>query len=232
MSSKEKLIHEKLRGYKGIVIGQFSILIIFLFAFPYFTKYPFPYYSQVLLVFISILLLVINYLSFELLKDLTDSKFIVYLVVSSLTLAVVLQFLDGISMLMPSMPSYQFLMLVAILLSLVPFLILLYLIFNDIFREKHDIVYRLWGCACIYLLFGVCFCLIYTMFAYAHPLEFGKTKIDIYVFVDCYNYSFYTLAGIDSPFPNFSNIVKNLSVIESVFSNLYVILVVGRLLSK
>lgn len=104
---------------------------------------------------------------------------------------------------------------------------------NDIFREKHDIIYRLWGSASIYMLIGASFGLFFTLMETIMPREFQlNTPFDIFHFIPCYNFSFYNLAGMDSPYDNFSILVKNMAVIESIFSNLYIVLVVGRLLSK
>jgi hypothetical protein len=83
------------------------------------------------------------------------------------------------------------------------------------------------------LLIGAVFGLAYALLEMIIPQEFGITSsMDIFHFIPCYNFSYYTLAGIDGPFESFSVLVKNLSVIESIFSNLYIVLVVGRLLSK
>ena len=104
---------------------------------------------------------------------------------------------------------------------------------TDIFREKHEISYRLWGSASIYVLFGATFGILFILMEMLLPAEFNiYDPTNQFYFTHCYNLSFYTLAGIDSPYEEFSLLVKNVTVIESVLANLFIVLVVGRLLAK
>ena len=47
-----------------------------------------------------------------------------------------------------------------------------------------------------------------------------------------YKLSFFTLGGVDNPFENSNDIIKSVAATEALFTHLYVVLVVGRLLSK
>ena len=48
----------------------------------------------------------------------------------------------------------------------------------------------------------------------------------------CYIYSGYIVASIDIPDNNFSQFVRNTFVLESIFTHLFEVMIIGRLLSK
>ncbi len=228
-----KIISERLKGYKWILAGQLIVMITFLFLFELFVRYPFQNWQQMLVIFLGAILLIMNYFSYELIKDLTDIKFFQRLVLILLCLAVVSSIVAGLNSFGGSTLFYRYVMTGSLSASILSFIILLYFMLIDIFSEKHDVSYRLWGSASIYLLIGSVFGLAYSLLETILPNEFNiNTPLDIFHFIPCYNFSYYTLAGIDSPFTDFSLLVKNISVMESIFSNLYIVLVVGRLLSR
>lgn len=227
------IISERLKGYKWILAGQLVVMITFLFLFELFVRYPFQNWQQVIVVFLGAVLLIMNYFSYELIKDLTDIKFFQRLVLILLCLAVLSSIIASLNAFGGNTLFYRYVMVGSLMASILSFIILLYFMLKDIFSEKHDVTYRLWGSASIYLLIGSVFGLTYSLLETILPNEFNiNTPMDIFHVIPCYNFSYYTLAGIDSPFTDFSLLVKNISVMESIFSNLYIVLVVGRLLSK
>lgn len=228
-----EISRERLKGYKFILIGQLLVAISFLFLYEFFFRHPFQGWRMILTGWIGILMMLMNYLSYELIKDLTENNFIRKLIFSFLWIGVLSGILGATGIFEEGTANYKLLSGFSVSFSLISFVILLYFMFADIFRESHDITYRLWGCASIYLLIGSAFGLFFTLLEIIYPEEFGiSTVYDIFHFIPCYNFSFYNLAGIDAPFENFSLLVRNIAVIESIFSNLYIVLVVGRLLSK
>jgi hypothetical protein len=228
-----QITSERLKGYKWILAGQISIAIIFLFAYELFDRYPFPNWQPFLVGIIGIMMMAMNILSYELIKDLTDNKIVQKTVLLFLWTGVLLGIVTGMGIIESKSFLYKIFSASSVSLSFVSFIILLFYMINDIFKEKHDIIYRLWGSASIYMLIGSTFGLFFTLLEIIIPNEFMiNTPFDIFHFIPCYNFSFYNLAGIDCPFENFSMLVRNIAVIESIFSNLYIVLVVGRLLSK
>lgn len=224
---------ERLKGYKWILSGQLVVMFTFLFLHELFVRYPFQYWQPILVLFIGTILMLMNYFSYELIKDLTDSKFFQRLILILLSTSVVLSIISGLYAIGSNLIYYRYIMIGSLLGSVVAFVILLYFMLTDIFSEKHDVTYRLWGSASIYLLIGSVFGLIYSLLEMIVPNEFSiQTPLDIFHIIPCYNFSFYVLSGIESPFTDFSLLVRNISVMESIFSNLYIVLVVGRLLSK
>jgi len=223
----------RLRGYKLILIGQVLVMVVFLFGFEFLSRYPFENWEKLLISIIGFLMITINFLVYNLLKELTSSKNIQYTIIILLGIGVIIPIIAALFKLEPASESFRNLSILSLAASLIAFVILLYFMVLDIFKEKHEISYRLWGSASIYLLFGAIFGLIYTLLEMIIPAEFALDKAqDIFYFIPCYVLSFYTISGIDSPFEEFSLLVKNITVIESIFANLYIVLVVGRLLAK
>jgi hypothetical protein len=224
---------KRLKGYKSILAGQVSIITIFLFVFELFQRYPFMHWESVLIGAIGIIMIVMNLLTYWLIKELTNSKAVQYTIVTLIWLSVLLSISIGTEKISPQNSYFTSILAFSLGCSIVSFSIVLYYMIIDIFKEKHEISYRLWGSACIYLLFGAVFGLLYGFLEVLIPNEFMvDTPIDAFHIIPCYNLSFYTLSGIDSPFENFSMLVKNLTVIEAIFSNLFIVLVVGRLLAR
>jgi len=228
-----KILSARLRGYKWILAGQLLVMTNFLFLYELFLRHPFLYWREILLAFTGALLLLMNYLSYQLVRELTENILIRRFVVVLLYVGVLLALITGMELVDKGTLLFYAMMILSTSASLVSFLVLFYLMTYDIFNEKHDVTYRLWGSACIYLGIGASFGLAYCLLELFLPGEFAiDSTIDIFHFIPCYNFSFYTLAGMESPFTNFSPLVKNISVIESICSNLFIVLIVGRLLSK
>ncbi|HYC87499.1 MAG TPA: hypothetical protein VEB86_19835 [Chryseosolibacter sp.] len=228
-----RVLSARLRGYKWILAGQLMVMTNFLFLTELFSRHPFPYWREILLGLTGGLLLLMNYLSYQLVKELTESVFVRRFVMVLLYAGVILALITGMEVIDKGSSLFYTAMILSTSSSLVSFIVLFYLMTNDIFNEKHDVTYRLLGSACIYLGIGATFGLMYCLLELLLPGEFGiVSELDIFHFIPCYNFSFYTLAGMDSPFPEFSPLVKNISVIESIVSNLFIVLIVGRLLSN
>ncbi len=226
-------ISERLSGYKWLLLGQILVVLMFLVVYEFFYHYPFDNWQKILMGIIGILMIGMNYLSFELIKDLTDSKIVIRTMLVLLWIGVLMSLFVGFEILERANPLNNVLSIISMFSSLLAFLFLFYLMLYDIFNEKHDINYRLWGSASIYFLIGSIFGLLYMITGILFPeqFQFGKQH-DMLNFIPCLTHSFYILSGIDSPYEGFSLLIKNISVFESLLSNLYIVLVVGKLLSK
>lgn len=111
-------------------------------------------------------------------------------------------------------------------------LTMLYYCIIDIFRDTTDTTNRLYGAACIYLMIGISFGSLYDVVNLAFPSSLGLAYgYGLPGYIRCLHYSFSVLSGLDTPYPDAIELVKNIGILESIYSNLYVVLVVGRLLS-
>lgn len=124
------------------------------------------------------------------------------------------------------------LLLWALIISVFIFFTILFIMIRDIFIEKHDITYSLIGAANIFLSLIVTFSFILSIFILAYPtLIPGVTTVN-----EIYNIAFvissYSIAGIDFPYNNVPQILKNITTFESIIVHLYAVMIVGRLLSR
>lgn len=106
-----------------------------------------------------------------------------------------------------------------------------YVAVKDIFRFKHEMIYSLLGAANIFLLIGSLFAFVIAMFGCLFP---GMVvPIEQGLILDNYSniLSFYTLASIDVPM-EVNPFIGRILVIESIFAHLFVVIIIGRLLSK
>ncbi len=131
-----------------------------------------------------------------------------------------------------SSPLYFWMALLNQLGSFTAFVIILVLMIHDIFTETHTIGYRLLGAACIYLNIGVVFSFIYGAINVVLPNAMGLgIPAEFTSYMHCVNYSYYILAGIDHPYL-VSGVIGSVAVIQSLFANLYIVLLIGRILIK
>ena len=124
------------------------------------------------------------------------------------------------------------LLLWAVAISIFIFFSILFITIRDIFTEKHDLTYALLGAANIFLSIIVTFAFIIALLLLSYPgLMPGLNTVN-----DINNASFvissYSVAGIDFPYNNIPQIVKNITTFESIIMHLYAVMIVGRLLTR
>jgi len=159
--SSPKAIGERLRGYKWLLLGQLTIMFIFLVVYQLLTEYPFPNWQEIVVSITGLVMLVMNYLTYELIKDLTNNKFIQYFILILLWFAVIVGIITGLNIVDKTSILYFIMSLSKMVCSFVAFSVLLFYMVYDIFNEKHDVSYRLWGSAVIYVLIGATFGMFY-----------------------------------------------------------------------
>ena len=103
---------------------------------------------------------------------------------------------------------------------------------RDLFRGRHQSADRLWGSACIYFMSGFAFASLYATILMLEPAAFGKPLApDAYVFFETMYLSFNALVGLDTSYPDATRLVRNLALLEGLWSQLYLVLLIGRLLT-
>ncbi len=132
-------------------------------------------------------------------------------------------------------PSFSqrttFLMLGHGMLALVQLEVIAFAI-RDLFRSRHRADDRLWGSACIYFMSGFAFASLFATVLVVHPLAFGeKLPSEAYVFFETIYLSFNSLVGLDTSYPEATRLVRNLALVEGIWSQLYLVLLIGRLLT-
>jgi len=113
------------------------------------------------------------------------------------------------------------------------FCTIIYYTIIEIFGEKSNMEERMWGSACIYLMISISFASVYDIVCLVYPNATGVLhEMRFHSYMMCVAYSMNVLGALDSSFPDAMLIVKDVSIIEAVWSNLFSVLLVGRLLSK
>ena len=110
--------------------------------------------------------------------------------------------------------------------------IVIYNCVNDIFTGKKLSAEKIWGAACIYLMIGISFGSVYDLVNIANPGSMGlNVSQGLESYMVCIFYSMTIIGGHDAILET-EPIIQNLGIIEAVWSNLFIVLLVGRLLGK
>jgi hypothetical protein len=103
----------------------------------------------------------------------------------------------------------------------------------DIFAGNKMSQEKLWGSACIYLMIAISFGSVYDLINIANPGSMGEPlKLGLDSYTACIAYSMTILGGQDPAFPNATPLIANLGIMEAVWGNLFIVLLVGRLLGQ
>ncbi len=112
------------------------------------------------------------------------------------------------------------------------FVICIYVILKHVFSSNETKVDHIWGATVAYLLLIVIFSEIYEYITIFNPTYLGKTYVmGTPNYIQCLMFSINTMSGLDSVYPEAHPILKKLASIESVIGNLFLVIILGRLLS-
>ena len=102
---------------------------------------------------------------------------------------------------------------------------------RDIFARGGVTSDKLWGSACVYLMIGFVFGDIFDLLNLLKPGTFGvEIPVGFASYLGGVYFSYATLGGVDAGYDQMSRLVRNVSVIESLFGNLYLVFLIGRIL--
>jgi len=178
------------------------------------------------------IIILINIVAFILVRRFVKDNFMFFSYTFAVLLSIAFVFL-GQGPIASTLPPADLKMygLLGIGFQIVSLIFILSIVFIDIFRKRHDLTYCLSGAACIFLLIGTVFAALYAFIEVCSPGALTKTAYDN-VLVPSLTYSFYIISGQDPVIQDAGPVIRNLSIFESIFSNLYAVMVVGRLLTK
>jgi len=111
---------------------------------------------------------------------------------------------------------------------------ILYIVINDIFTQRHDLSYSLLGAVNIYLIITAVFAGIFSIYEASYPGIITGVEILLEnIYLVSHIFSIYLMVGIDVPgFEGANNIIKQIGLLEALISNIFIIFIVGRLLTK
>ncbi len=229
--SRGELQQEKTKDYRNIVIIQITIIVFGLtLSEPLLSDSKSPESKLIISIF-SFFGALYAFLLWDLLRNFTTSKILITTILTVLSGIVVIGSLV-------EFPYYQILhiadrqtyllcihgLLFPIEITVIGFTI------RDIFSGKFLSPDKLWGAACVFLMIGISFGSLYDLITIALPGSLGaEIELGLPNYSECVTYSFSVLGGVDSGLTP-SRLIRNISVIESVWGNIYGMLIIGKLL--
>jgi len=224
----------KKKHYQQLIVLQAIMILLIMIAFQALNEIGIKDINNILTPIFGIMGILLSYVMWSMIRQFTKNPFII---ISSL-ICLFSRFAIAIfinSNLLESLSEVQKdrLVILSILLSIYGMSVMMLFMIQDIFNEEHEITYRLWGAGCIYILIGPLFGNVYNLVEILQPGSIGITGADMSSkLMHSMTHSMYIISSLDSKYEHVSGLIRNISVIESIFINLYIVLLVGRLLSK
>lgn len=172
-----------------------------------------------------------SYLLWDLLRNFTRNKTLIYIFLAALV--------GGVGTgILGEFPYYQILevenrqLYLGVIHSLLfPIEVtVIALAIRDIFAGEFLTPDKLWGAACVFLMTGISFGSLYDLICIVSPGSLGPLELGLPNYAESVRYSLCILGGIDPANPDASRLIRNISVIEAVWSNLFVVLIIGKLM--
>jgi hypothetical protein len=225
------LPREKLKDFKNVVPVQIALLLTTFLAKGIMELFHTPYSDKITeLLFFSILGVYV-FLLWDMLRNYTKSRTLLLF----LLVLIMGTFLTGVIFVNPfiallEMREFRIVtcLIMATLLMVETFVV--YFTITEIFKHDLSVSERMWGAACIYLITGIAFGSVYEIIDIISisSLDFGIPLGTLH-FIKSISFSFHILAGTGISYPC-SELVTNITTIESLWGNLFIVFVVGRLL--
>jgi hypothetical protein len=231
----DALMNEKQRDFRNVVILQISIIVSALLLkdgldlMGMENSYVFRDFFFLALGGFYVMVL------WDMLRNFTQSAFIIYtlFVVIVGTYILTLVTVNPLYKLFATESEQQpYLLFIHSILFLVEGTTIYFAIL-DIFTGNKMSQEKLWGSACIYLMIAISFGSLYDLINILKPGSMGTPlAMGLESYTACVAYSMSILGGQDPPFQNAVPLIKGIGIVESVWGNLFIVLLVGRLLGQ
>src|SRR5688572_26272872 len=231
-SLKNSLSLEKQRDYRNIVLVQVIIIVFGLTLTEFLEGGSKTAVAKPIITIFSIFGVTYAFLLWDLLKNFTKSKALIriyFVMLIGITLVGTLVEFPYYQVIeFPNRQLYLFLihgLLFPIEITVIAFAI------RDIFSGEFLTPDKLWGAACIFLMTGISFGSLYDLICIVKPGSLGKEiESGLPNYAECVTYSLSILGSTDAGYPNVSRLIRNIAVLEAVWSNLFVVLIIGKLM--
>jgi hypothetical protein len=230
----KELQSEKRKDYRNVVLMQVLIIVLGLTLSEFLVEgeqtTPASKFVISIYTFFGALY---SFLLWDLLRDFTSNRILINTVLIVLSSIVVIGMLS-------EFPYYKVLHFedrrsLLLGLHLPVFLIEVTVIgfaIRDIFSGEFLTPDKLWGSAAIYLMIGICFGSLFHLICIFRPGSLGDNlDIGFANYSECAAYTMSILGGADPGHPGATRLIKNIGVIEAVWSNLFVVLIIGKLMT-
>lgn len=111
--------------------------------------------------------------------------------------------------------------------------ICVYFMCINLFIEENPIREKLWASVCVYFMIGATFGTLYSLLLFVNPGSLGmelSRPVDIYIMGLVY--SFNVISGLDPIYAEASETIRMTAVLESIFTMLFMVILIGRLLGS
>jgi len=108
-----------------------------------------------------------------------------------------------------------------------------YFMCNNLFIQENPIKEKLWASVCVYFMIGATFGTVYSLLLILNPTGFGmELTRPAEIYIMGLVYSFNVISGIDPVYEGASETIRMTAVLESIFSMLFMVILIGRLLGS
>lgn len=227
-----ELTNEKIRDFRRIVFAQVSILVT-LFILELFTWLAFPLYLELAETIFFAALGIYAFLLWDMLRNFTTSRRIVMLNFIFIMGVFVAGFIcvNPFWPMEPSTPYRTMLIAIQACLLAVECFVVGFTI-REFFKRDLDLPVKLWGAAALYMMIGMSFGSLYEILCVLQ-LDCLGTDIPLrtVAMMKRVGFSFMVLCGMDIPY-NITSLINSVMTIESLFGQIFIVLIVGRFLLK
>ena len=229
----KELTDEKIRDFKRLTLIQGAI-IFSLFLLDLFIYLQFPYHIELAEIIFFMLLGIYVFLLWDMLRNYTTSRKLILLNF----IFIMGDFLIGLIVVNPFIhmeptPVYKlFLAGIQVCLLAVECTVI-YFTLMEFFKKDLSMSMRLWGAACIYLMIGLAFGSAYEIVCVLEIQCMGiEIPLQTMALMKRFEFSLMILSGMNSPYDNPIGMIFSIGTIEAVWGQLFIVLIVGRLLMK
>jgi len=162
-----------------------------------------------------------------------NKRWYFYVLATALTVATIVIFIATITGLeKTNFHAYRIILGFSTTITLIMIFTSFYETVLDVFGENLKIGHALLGAANIFLLIIILFTFIYAVLGIVVPNSVVTDANISKLYNTCYIHSGYIVASMDPPANDFAPFVRNSMTIESIFTHLFEVMIIGRLLSK
>lgn len=231
LRSLTDLQKEKQHDYRNVVITQILIVTLGLTLSGPVLEDSTSSISKFIIVVFFGFGTVYNFLLWDLLRNFTKNKILIVVIFCVLVGMIIFGTLT-------EFPYYKFvdmdrrMVLLIIHGSLFPIeIIIIAFTIRDIFMDDYFTSDKLWGAAAVFLTVGISFGSLYDLICTIKPGSLNANlELGFPTYSECLSYSFSVIGGIETSQPNASKLIRNISVLEAVWSTLFTVLIIGKLL--
>ncbi len=230
----KELSDEKIKDFRRIVTVQVVLIVFCLLIREFFHFVQLPFALEIAeLVFFAVLGIYVFFL-WDMLRLYAKSK----LFIAALFVVIMGVFLFASVLINPFQPllsQEQFKTFGTFIQTclLTVEISVIYYTMKEFFKKDLGMNIKLWGAACLYLMIGISFGSVYEIVCVFDIDCLGvEIPLRASALMDRISYSFLILSGLDNPLEGIATVVTRISILESLWSNLFIVLIVGRLLVK